>query len=211
MRRTAFAIPTFLLLLSAPGSKFDPGYLSAFPESFIDRVEAGQQLWTPYWNVLSPADWATRKSDAAAAELRRQTIERRTVDAVIVNDPQSERDHGYKGEGTNEGYVEGRRWRAARNGWFSYELKVDDKPLKLVCTYRDASGGRSAFEILVDGRRIASGPISYHPTETFDVEYLLPEDLTRGKERLTVKFQAQPNASTAGVLDVRIVWADLQE
>ena len=28
-----------------------PGYLSAFPESFIDRVETGQAVWAP-WYVL---------------------------------------------------------------------------------------------------------------------------------------------------------------
>ncbi|CAM3310457.1 glycoside hydrolase family 127 protein [Kibdelosporangium persicum] len=28
-----------------------PGYLSAFPESFIDRVEARQQVWAPYYTL----------------------------------------------------------------------------------------------------------------------------------------------------------------
>jgi len=162
--------------------------------------------YTVYWKVLSPAEWETKKTEIATAESYRQTIEQRTVDAVIVNNPQSERDHLFKGEGTSEGYVEGRKWRAARNGWFSYELKSTDKPLKLVCTYRGASGRRPVFDIIVDDQKIASEALAYHPTETFDVEYPLPENLTRGKDRLTVKFQAQPNSSTGAVLDVRLVW-----
>jgi DUF1680 family protein len=30
---------------------FNPGYLSAFPESFIDRVEARQSVWAPYYTL----------------------------------------------------------------------------------------------------------------------------------------------------------------
>jgi DUF1680 family protein len=30
---------------------FNPGYLSAFPESFIDRVEARQAVWAPYYTL----------------------------------------------------------------------------------------------------------------------------------------------------------------
>ncbi len=179
--------------------------------SLLPFYKAADQRYTVYWKVLSPAEWETRKSETASAESRRQTIERRTVDAVIVNEPKSEQDHAFKGDGTTEGYVEGRRWRAARNGWFSYEIKGSDKPLKLVCTYRGAAGRRPTFDIYVDGEKIASESLAYHPTETFDVEYVLPESLTRGKDRLTVKFQAQPNSATGAVLDVRLVWADLQE
>jgi DUF1680 family protein len=191
-----------------------PGAALNFTTSGIGRprdvallpfYKAADLRYTVYWKVLSPAEWETRKNETAAAESHRQTIERRTVDAVIVNDPQSERDHLFKGEGTSEGYVEGRKWRAARNGWFSYEIKSTDKPLKLVCTYRGSGGRRPVFDIIVDGETVASESIAYHPTETFDVEYPLPENLTRGKDHLTVKFQAQPNSSTGAVLDVRIV------
>ena len=30
---------------------FHPGYLSAFPESFIDRVETGQRVWAPWYTL----------------------------------------------------------------------------------------------------------------------------------------------------------------
>src|ERR1051326_3621391 len=32
-------------------AKLDSGYLSAFPESFIDRVEARQPVWAPYYTL----------------------------------------------------------------------------------------------------------------------------------------------------------------
>ena len=35
----------------AAAAGFRPGYLSAFPESFIDRVEARQPVWAPYYTL----------------------------------------------------------------------------------------------------------------------------------------------------------------
>jgi hypothetical protein len=57
----------------------------------------------------------------------------------------------------------------------------------------------------VDGEKVATQTLEIHPTEFFDFEYPLPESLTRGKERITVKFQAHPEAIAGAVFDVRIV------
>ena len=35
----------------APLAGYAPGYLSAFPESFFDRLEAGQRVWSPYYMI----------------------------------------------------------------------------------------------------------------------------------------------------------------
>ena len=35
----------------APLAGFAPGYLSAFPESFFDRLEAGKAVWSPYYMI----------------------------------------------------------------------------------------------------------------------------------------------------------------
>jgi len=60
--------------------------------------------------------------------------------------------------------------------------------------------------VLVDGEKIASESLEYHPTEQLDREYTVPETLTRGKSAVTVKFEAQGENSTAGALiDVRTV------
>ena len=72
-----------------------------------------------------------------------------------------------------------------RNGWFSYDLKVlPDKPMLLVCTYIGNEGRRRGFDILVDGEKDCHCRRSRSiPTELFDVEYKLPEQLTRGKQK----------------------------
>jgi len=131
------------------------------------------------------------------------------VDAVNINDQQSERDHNLQGQGMIDGDFEGKRWRAARNGWFSFELKsAPDKPVTLVCTYRGSEGRPRSFDVLVDGEKIATQTLEIHPGELFDFEYPLPEQLTRGKDRITVKFQSRPNAMVGSVFDVRVAQLD---
>jgi len=170
------------------------------------------QRYSVYWKVYSVAEWEKRTVEIAAAEAHRKEVERRTLDAVTAGDQQSERDHGLQTDRTSSsgqgstGNFEGKTWRGARNGWFSYELKVNpDKPITLVCTYRGSEGPRRAFDIFVDDEKVASQTLEIHPTELFDFEYKLPERLTRGKQRITVKFQAQPNSIAGAVFDVRVI------
>ncbi|HEY3136735.1 MAG TPA: beta-L-arabinofuranosidase domain-containing protein [Blastocatellia bacterium] len=157
--------------------------------------------YTVYWKVYTAGEWEKRKAEIAAHEARRKEIETRTVDAVTAGAAQSERDHNYKGERTNQGG----RFREARDGWFSYELKISpDKPMTLACTYRGSEGRLRAFDILVDGEKIGSQTLEIHPTELFDFEYPIPEALTRGKQHITVRFEAHKDATAGALIDVRV-------
>ena len=174
--------------------------------TLVPFFKAADQRYTVYWNLYSASEWTARKADVASTEGKRQIVERNTIDAVDVSSEQSERDHGYAGQGTSDAYLEGRKWRDARDGWFSYELKVaTEGPVTLVCTYRGGEGRRRVHDILIDGEKIATETMYYHPTETFDITYALPATILANKTRITVKFQAAAGASTGGVLDVRTV------
>jgi DUF1680 family protein len=164
------------------------------------------QRYTVYWNVLSPAEWEKRNADRAATEARRRGVAQRTIDAVIVDAANDEQTHAYRGENATEGYFEGRRTREARGGWFSYELKADpNRPVVLACGYRGSEGRRRSFDVIVDGRTVATESLEYHPTEQIDREYVMPETFTQGKDRITVRFQAHPDAIAGAVIEVRTV------
>jgi len=132
---------------------------------------------------------------------------------VDLGSDASEQAHAFAGEGATQPIFEGRRGRVARQGgrdaargWFSYRLKVNpDAPATLVCTYRGGEGQRRVFDIVVDGERVATETLSYHPTELLDVEYAIPEAITRGKDHVTLRFQPQADASTAEVFEVRVI------
>ena len=162
--------------------------------------------YTVYWKVYTTTEWNKRKADLVVTEARRKMIERLTVDAVNLNDKQSESDHNMQGQGRVDGVFEGKRWRSAHDdGWFSYDLKVNpDKPMTLVCTFRGSEGRLRSFDILVDGEKLTTQTLEIHPSELFDYEYLLPQQLTHGKERITVKFQPQPNAGIGSLFDLRV-------
>jgi hypothetical protein len=124
---------------------------------------------------------------------------------------QSERDHGMRGENSEAGtwgpHGNVRHWRHAYEGWFSYELKVDpNKPVALVCTYWGSDAGDRTFDVLVEGVRVGTETLdNSRPGKFFDVTYPVPEDLTRGKHLVTVRFQSRPGNLAGGVFEARIV------
>jgi hypothetical protein len=164
------------------------------------------QRYNVYWNVYSTEEWKARASATAAAASRRADVAQRTIDSVSIDDAANERAHDLQSENAADGYFEGRRTREARNGWFSYALKVpSDRSVVLVCSYRGNEGRRRVFDVLVDGQKVATETLEYHPTEQLDKEYAIPDALTRGRQRVTVTFRAHPDTIAGAVIEVRTV------
>jgi len=164
------------------------------------------QRYTVYWRAVTEAEW--QKIDAAYREeqKRLQELEQRTVDAVRIGEEGSERAHNLQGEKTSWGDFNGRRWRhAVDGGWFSYDLRVlPDQHMQLWCTYWGSDRGGRMFDILVDGKKVATQVLNNNqPGSFFDVLYPLPLDCTAGKEKVTVRFQAHPGRLAGGVFGLR--------
>jgi len=71
--------------------------------------------------------------------------------------------------------------------------------MTLRCTYWGDDGGR-VFDLLVDGRTVATQRLERNkPGEFFDVDTAVPADLTKGKEKVTVRFQAHAGSTAGGV------------
>ena len=102
----------------------------------------------------------------------------------------------------------GRQWRHARaGGWLSFDLKVSpDKPVSLVCSYWGSETGPRKFDILVDGNTVATQSLQNDkPGEFFEVTYGIPESVTRGKSKITIRFQGQPGNMAGGFYGLRII------
>jgi hypothetical protein len=96
--------------------------------------------------------------------------------------------------------VDERKWRHARDGgWLSFDLKVfPDRRVSLVTSYWGSETGPRKFDILVNGTKIASQSLrTTKPGEFFDMTYPIPESLARGKNKITIRFEASP-ANIAG-------------
>jgi hypothetical protein len=164
--------------------------------------------YTVYLDVFTESEWARREAEIRAEQERERLLAARTLDILRVGEMQPERDHSVKGERTSAGEAMGRKWRHATDGgWFSFEMKVaPDRPADLLCTFWGGETGRRTFDILVDGTKIATQTLlNNKPNQFFDVTYPIPTELTAGKEKVTVKFQAHPDHWAGGLFGARTV------
>ena len=167
-----------------------------------------QRPYIVYWDVLDEGQWKAKAEENQADLARQKALEGRTVDRVVIGNQRSERKHGLKGEKTEAGPFGGRQWRHATDGgWFSYDLKVlRDKPAELLVNYWGSDAGEREFDVLVDGTKIATQKLENNRPERFyDEVYPIPADLTKGKDKVTVRFQAHPGRTAGGIFDCRVL------
>lgn len=179
----------------------------AEPVALIPFFRSHDRPQMVYWDVLTPEAWQARLREHEAEQERRKALDARTVDRVQPGDRRSESAHHLAGERDGAGPFNGRMWRHAPDGWFSYEVKVDPlQPMQLSCTYWGSDAGGRVFDILVDGRKIATERLENNrPGEFFDRVYDIPADLLTGKDHVSVRFEAHPNNIAGGVFEVRVL------
>lgn len=168
-----------------------------------------RRTYAIYWDLFSPESWKTREAEIAAAAEKARKLEAATVAYVQPGEMQAERDANMRGEETTPDRL---MTRAGRRGskWFSLDVAVDaTHPVGLVVTYNRDEWQERTFEIEVDGVRVGEQTVGRRgPLEFFDVEYAVPADAVRGKQRVTVRFQATNGREIAGVYGLRSIRAD---
>jgi DUF1680 family protein len=162
--------------------------------------------YAAYWDLFTPSEYEKRTADLTAERERQQRLERATVAFIAPGDQQAERQVNQQGEESSIVRADGRAGRRAAK-WFSYDLAVDAaRPATLVVTYNSDTRRTRTFEILVDGQRVGEQTIPENSASRFfDVEYRIPSELLRGKQKVTVRFQAATGNETAPVFGVRII------
>jgi len=76
----------------------------------------------------------------------------------------------------------------------------------LLCTFWGGETGQRTFDILADGSKIATQTLlTNQPGNFFDAAYEIPASLTRGKEKLTIRFQTHADNWAGGLFGIRMV------
>ena len=167
------------------------------------------QRYAIYWRATTEAGRRVELARYAWVGEHARELDARTFDRVQIGDEMSERAHQWKDYRSWGGLWElDRRWRDARaDGWFSCELKVSpEQPVGLLCAYWTGDDANRHYDILVDGTVIATPhPEQRAPGGYADVVYPIPLELTRGKNHVTIRWQAHPAKDAARVFDLRIV------
>ena len=180
---------------------------------FHPFYEMPRRRYAIYWDVFTPTEWAAKSAAYEADAEKEKKLTAATIGFAQPGQMQAERDFAEKDEDSSPVQLQGRYGRQG-NGWFSYELPVTpDAPAILVVTYsNDTRGRKGDFDILVDGTKIGEQTIERRTPEVdvkfFDVKYALPLDMVKGKQKVTVRFQAKEGAAIPGVFGIRTVRAD---
>jgi len=165
-----------------------------------------RRSYSVYFDVIGPAEFEARVAALAAERERVARLEAATIAFVRPGTPESESPYGYRSEPADRPVQRGGgRTARAGPGWFSYELPVEPGDLALVITYRNEPGvppPPSDFEILVGGAPLGRFSPDAGAGEFYDARYHLPANLTRGKDRVTVRFQAIGTGTTARIAPV---------
>jgi hypothetical protein len=164
------------------------------------------RTYAAYWDLFTPPEYSTRTADLAAERERQRKLEEATVTFIAPGDPQAERAANQQGDDTSIVRTDGRPGRRAAK-WFAYEMAVDPaRPVALVVTYNSDTRRARTFEILVEGHRVGEQTIpESSESRFFDVQYPIPPELVRGRQNVSVRFQAASGSETAPVFGVRII------
>ncbi len=176
--------------------------------TFVPFYSLHHRYYSVYFDRFTDAQWNRRKE-----EYERQIEEKRRLDAITIEwfqpgEMQPERDHNLDGHNIRNGRHNGRAWRDAfEGGWFAFDMKVlPDVPVDLVCTFWGSDSGARTFDILVDGTLLRTQRLNNNrPNEFYDETIPLPADLTKGKDKIRIKFQAHPQNMAGGLFGCRTI------
>lgn len=160
-----------------------------------------------YFRAFDDASWTAEQARFNAEQTAERALAARTVALVRLGEMQPERDHHLEAAVSYPVTYRGRHGRDARGGgFFSFRASVKPGPLTLRATYWGEERNKR-FDIIVEGETIATQPLEgERPGAFFDVDYTIPERLTRGRERVTVRFQPSDDRTRCGpVFGVRIL------
>ncbi len=190
------------------------GTSSAHPVTLAPLYEVDYERYTTYWPVMDAAQLLVRREAEQTqvaweshqnAEAMRADLEGVTLDRVVIGNAASETAHNLASQGSSSGGKGDDHWRDA-TGFFSYELKVSPTaPVALRVRYYGGDGGRE-FDIVVNGHVIATQQLAARRQgkPLFGV-YPVPVQLTRGQDKITVRFQPKAGKTAGGVFDLRTI------
>ncbi len=176
---------------------FEPFYLLA------------RRTYAVYWDLFTPGEWQEKSAAYIAAQEAQGKLQAATVAFVQPGQMQPERDFNFQGGNAQVEQIEGHAGRRGTD-WFSFDFPVDaaPPPLTLIVTYSNHETATRHFDVLVDGVRLAQQTVEGGtPLKFTDVEYALPADLLKDKQKITVRFQAAAGSEIAAVFGLRLVRA----
>lgn len=181
------------------------GVLRPADLTFVPFYSQYQRRSAVYFKRFTDAEWKVEEAAFAAEQAHQRDIAARSVDEMHLGEMQPERDHNLVSEISYPVTYRGRKGRDARaGGYFEFTLQTKPGPLVLQATYWGEERGNT-FDITVDGAVLASQVLKNDkPGKFFDVEYPVPEEMTKGKTSVKVRFVPKGRSTAGPVFGVRL-------
>ena len=157
-----------------------------------------------YFPKVTEARWSELEAAHAVEQAARTALDARTVDRILLGEPDSETAHGFS---TNHSDPLAWGGRSGRQAWWgtgnfiAFDLAVRPGPMVLQALYWGEEVGKH-FAILVGGREIAVERRDAPPVQRFVTQdYPIPADLIAGRSSVTVRIETR--GSDAPVYECR--------
>jgi DUF1680 family protein len=198
----------FSPIAAEKGSYAAHGVLRPADLTFVPFYSQYERRSAVYFKRFTETAWKQEESNFLAEQARAKDIAARSVDVMHLGEMQPERDHNLESEISYPASYRGRNGRDARSGgYFEFSMKCKPGPLVLQATYWGDERGQN-FDILVDNVKVATQQLKQdRPGKFFDVEYPLAEELTKGKEKIRVRFVPHDRSTAGPVFGVRLFTA----
>lgn len=189
-------------------SKEDIGFTSgALSEPLVFKPYSGlvDQRTAIYFPHFTPEQWPIerRRRDAVAAV--REAKSQATIDRLEVGDSADETAHHMQESRTELTPYRGLNGRRLKpGGFYSAQMQIAGERAAVYVTYwGEATRGRVA--IIVDGEQIGEQVLeANNPGDFFEGEYLIPAKYLVGRDRITLRFEAQPDTRAPSIYGLRI-------
>ncbi|MDR2497629.1 MAG: glycoside hydrolase family 127 protein [Tannerellaceae bacterium] len=201
------SMTNYIKLVSEKPLKFQTVFQEAPANTFmIPFYKVYDQYQSVYWDVYSPGEWKIAEDKRKAEMERLAKLNLRTLDFIELGEMQPERNHNLDGENTRigEGYL--RKYRMAyENGWFEFDMACGyDEPAQLILTYYGGDSKKYTFDLIV-GNWTTTVPLIENKDGFIEYTLDIPEELTKGKDKIRLTFKAGENTRVSNIYDCRLV------
>ena len=169
--------------------------------------------YTVYWDVFTPEQWVVQQKKYETEKQNQKELEARTVDNLRIGEMQPERDHELVAEKSITGDEHNRKWRSAEDsGYISFTMKLDPSAVNnLVCTYWGMDNRGRAFDIFVNGQKIATEDLNkYKGSKFYEIAYPIPQEITKYKLMAIIKFVPQKRNAAGPIYGAKIIKGGIQ-
>ena len=176
------------------------------PEGYLMPLSSiYKEHYQVYWDVFSDEEWSDTKKKYAEELRKNQELEKSTIDYCVLGEMQPERDHNMNSDAGTTGLFNKKKYRSAWiGGWFSFDMVVlPEKTTHMFITFWGEEYYPASFKIEVDGQLLKQPEYQDKTKEFIQVKYILPEELTQGKEKVRIKIESAPDRMTPKVFNCR--------